>query len=244
VLKELVNKMAGVEAADGIVLSAAQYDALAGGDTLRTEAAGFKMAESPVKIAKRGLDIKSKDKLAKAVLSMKLIAPILITVGRQRSDWMNADVYGQLRPLADHLDWIHETFMQVHDFISTSINAASLVTHLPLVPELVQSFGLSIEVAFHIARPSLNSNITQHAGDNIKSLSEAIPAMFAHSPITALSASFIASFWRLGLYDIYIPETLYKARMQFTKSAIAECETLIKSTGDIVKYSYHAPDNC
>jgi len=83
VLKELVNKMAGVEAADEIVLSAAQYDDLASRETLRTEAAGFKMVESPVKIAKRGLDIKSKDKLSIIVLMNNYSVLILDDVVKQ-----------------------------------------------------------------------------------------------------------------------------------------------------------------
>ncbi|ORX92450.1 hypothetical protein K493DRAFT_303320 [Basidiobolus meristosporus CBS 931.73] len=146
VLKELIIKMAGIEGYSSA--SDAQLAAMAGGETLKSEA--FSVLNN-VKSTK-----KSSNRLTRALVDSNLAAALAILISQQRETC----VYGpnsidHLKLLGNLFDECQEVLMQYIELLATNLDKITYSKLIPSMIDLCLTCKVEPDVAFHIIRPKL-----------------------------------------------------------------------------------------
>ncbi|KAJ3110391.1 THO complex subunit 2 [Physocladia obscura] len=234
VLQEIVMQMGGIKALTDDV-TADQYNALGGGETLRREAFG----NEPVRIVKR-----LAARLLKALqVDTGLVIPFAVLMGQHISQGVFAhgnQIHEEIKVLGWSLDNIRASFMQYLDFIISSMDKSAFISQVPSIATLRGEYGLAPDVAFAILRPKLNflkklpqaksrGASTDLTDDSLLSEFEFTMQETVNNTIQTLSPNtwknltpeFYVKFWQLSLYDIDFPKAKYLSEITRLKNTIA-----------------------
>eukprot|EP00096_Caligus_rogercresseyi_P010937 TRINITY_DN413_c0_g2_i2.p1 TRINITY_DN413_c0_g2~~TRINITY_DN413_c0_g2_i2.p1 ORF type:complete len:747 (-),score=245.03 TRINITY_DN413_c0_g2_i2:223-2463(-) len=239
-MKEIVLKMSGIEAAEEMTNE--QIDAMAGGEILRSEAASFNQVKNTKKSSQR---------LKDALIDNNLAVPICLLMAQQR----NCVVYQEtedshLKLVGILFDQCQDTLVQFGTFLACNMSIDDYTRRLPRMHELLTQFHVNSDLAFFLARPMFNHQISlkfdelkkgekdwknKSASDKSKMHAEAAltvmePVIEAIRPLHSskiwedISPQFLTTFWSLTMYDLFIPERIYEKEIAKLKAAPAKVD--------------------
>lgn len=152
VLKEVVQKMAGIEAAEEMTND--QLKALCGGEQLRSEAGYF----SQVRNTK-----KSSQRLKDALASNDLSVALCLLIAQQK----HCIIYKETTAAQSHLklvgklyDQCQDTLVQFGTFLGSTYSVDEYVERLPSIHSMLQEYHMHSDVAFFLARPMFSHQIS------------------------------------------------------------------------------------
>ncbi|EFN80499.1 THO complex subunit 2 [Harpegnathos saltator] len=233
ILKEIVQKMAGIEAAEE--MTSDQLDAMAGGDLLKNEAGYFSQVRNTKKSSMRLKDALAEHDLAVALCL--LMAQQKHCVVYRETDKSHLKLVGKL------YDQCQDTLVQFGTFLGSTMTVDEYVRRLPSIHSMLQDNHIHSDVAFFLARPMFAHAINtkydslRKADANYKKMStamkqlkyaeaaQAVMAPVAQSvrPLHPLkvwediSPQFLVTFWSLSMYDLYVPVESYQREVSKLK---------------------------
>ncbi|XP_022246119.1 THO complex subunit 2-like, partial [Limulus polyphemus] len=180
VLKEIVQKMAGIEATEEITPQ--QLESMAGGELLRAEGGFFNQMRNTKKSSQR---------LKDSLLEHDLAIPLCLLMAQQRNctlyheqDHSHLKLVGKLydQDLVDdikaetrtNIDELmskgsalreakclcQDTLVQFGLFLANSLSMEDYASRLPPVHSLLSDYSIQADIAFFLARPMLNYAIS------------------------------------------------------------------------------------
>ncbi|XP_065885468.1 THO complex subunit 2-like isoform X2 [Dysidea avara] len=240
VLKEVVQKMSGVETSEDMTLS--QLEALAGGELLKAEGAYF----SQVRNVK-----KSSQRLRDTLVGSQLGIPLCLLMGQQRDSIIFREGSDQHLKLAGQLyDHCMDTLIQFGGFLSSHFSSEEYSQRLPSLDVLHSEYHIPADIAFFLLRPVIANAINTkfvaleksssdgEKGDKksksvkqqanylaaVKDVMEPIlkTACMLHSNKIweDINIKLYTTFWSLSLYDLYVPATRYEEEVGKLEQAI------------------------
>lgn len=245
ILKEIVQKMAGIEAAEEITSD--QLDAMAGGELLKGEAGYF----SQVRNTKR-----SSARLKEAIVGNNLDIALCILSAQQRhccvwkeykEDHASSTepAGSQLKVVGRLADQCQDALVQLGTFLASSHAPDEYAARLPSLQELLRDYHVDADVAFFLHRPVIAQKITAkvEALRKLDSKSDSTekgierytlaakealePVVHSVIPILSnkvwedISPEFYVTFWSLSMYDLRVPEESYDKEIDRLKLAAA-----------------------
>ncbi|XP_066928394.1 THO complex subunit 2-like [Clytia hemisphaerica] len=242
VLKEVVQKMSGVEANDEITPQ--QLEALAGGELLRAEGAYFGQIRNTRKPSAR---------LRDALIEGNLTIPLCLLIAQQR----NAIVYveqeaGHLKLVGKLYDQCQDNLIQFGGFLSLQLGNHDYQSALPTLDEFHNTYGITPDISYFLKRPFYQrqiqekmSTIKQEMADQKESRrgTELMNSKFCEAcdgifrPVVEasinlqqskiwnnLSPLLYVTFWSLSMYDLYTPSDRYDEEKAKLKKSINEID--------------------
>ncbi|XP_077302738.1 THO complex subunit 2-like protein isoform X2 [Arctopsyche grandis] len=260
ILKEIVQKMAGIEAAEE--MTAEQLDAMSGGELLRGEAGYF----SQVRNTK-----KSSQRLKEALMSggEGLDAALCLLAAQQRQccayreDGAEGAPRAHLKLVGRLIDQCQDALVQFGVFLATTHTHDEYSSRLPSIESMLEDYHIGADVAFFLARPALSWSITARyeklrrenidgkrvtAATKQQRYTEA--ASMAMAPIVSaiictlpskvwddISPEFYVTFWSLTMYDLQVPTESYKREIDRLKAlaSSAGSENNSSSSSNVTK---------
>ncbi|KAL4708772.1 hypothetical protein ACJJTC_011736 [Scirpophaga incertulas] len=246
ILKEIVQKMAGIEAAEE--MTSEQLDAMAGGELLKGEAGYF----SQVRNTRR-----SSARLKEAIVGNNLDISLCILSAQQRHCcvWKETEEEkpnsgeppgSQLKVVGRLADQCQDALVQLGTFLASSHAPDEYAARLPPLQELLRDYHVDADVAFFLHRPVLTQKIAAKVeslrkGIDIKTdtVDKSIERYITASketlePILAsvtlmlparvwedISPEFYVTFWSLSMYDLRVPIESYDREVERLKTAAA-----------------------
>ncbi|XP_013185845.1 THO complex subunit 2 isoform X2 [Amyelois transitella] len=245
ILKEIVQKMAGIEAAEE--MTPEQLDAMAGGELLKGEAGYF----SQVRNTRR-----SSARLKEAIVGNNLDISLCILSAQQRhccvwKDEEEVPVIGeppgsQLKVVGRLADQCQEALVQLGTFLASSHAPDEYAARLPPLQELLREYHVDADVAFFLHRPVLAQKIAarvevlrKSSDPKSDSLEKSIeryttasketlePILVSVTPMLParvwedISPEFYVTFWSLSMYDLRVPVESYEREIDRLKIAAA-----------------------
>ncbi|KAL6430976.1 hypothetical protein ACFW04_007029 [Cataglyphis niger] len=238
ILKEIVQKMAGIEAAEE--MTSDQLDAMAGGDLLKNEAGYFSQVRNTKKSSQRLKEALAEHDLAVALCL--LMAQQKHCVVYRETDKSHLKLVGKL------YDQCQDTLVQFGTFLGSTMTVDEYVERLPSIHSMLQDNHIHSDVAFFLARPmfahaiNIKYDALRKADPNYKKMStamkqlkyaeaaQAVMAPVAQSvrPLHPLkvwediSPQFLVTFWSLSMYDLYVPVESYQREISKLKQLAAQ----------------------
>ncbi|XP_049826219.1 THO complex subunit 2 isoform X2 [Aethina tumida] len=235
ILKEVVQKMAGVDAQEDLTID--QLNAMAGGELLKAEAGYFSQVRNTKKSSLRLKEAMSEQDLGVALCL--LMAQQNYCVVYKETQKSHLKLVGKLS------DQCQDTLVQFGTFLGSTLSVDEYVNKLPSIQSMLVDYHIPCEVAFFLARPMFNHAINQKydqlrkADPNYKKMSgslknqkyyEAVLEVMepVHKSLVPLhpqriwedvSPQFLATFWSLTMYDLYVPEDTYAQVINKSKHA-------------------------
>ncbi|KAF2879485.1 hypothetical protein ILUMI_26680 [Ignelater luminosus] len=226
ILKEIVQKMAGVEAAEDLTME--QLNAMAGGELLKAEAGYFSQVRNTKKSSLRLKEAMSEQNLAVALCL--LMAQQKYCVVYRETQKSHLKLVGNLS------DQCQDTLVQFGTFLGSTLSVDEYINRLPSIQSMLLDYHIPNEVAFFLARPMFNHSINikydqlRKADPNYKKLSthskhqkyyEAVTEVMEpiHKSVIPLhppkvwediSPQFLTTFWSLTMFDLYVPDETYQ----------------------------------
>ncbi|XP_025831929.1 THO complex subunit 2 [Agrilus planipennis] len=226
ILKEIVQKMAGVEAAEDLTID--QLNAMAGGELLKAEAGNFSQVRNTKKSSLRLKEAMSDQNLAVALCL--LMAQQKYCIVYKETQKSHLKLVGKLS------DQCQDTLVQFGTFLGSTLSVDEYVNKLPSIQSMLLDYHIPNEVAFFLARPMFNHAINikydqlRKTDGNYKKFStqarhqkyiEAVKEIMEpiHKSVIPLhpakvwediSPQFLTTFWSLTMYDLYVPEETYQ----------------------------------
>ncbi|XP_001606603.2 THO complex subunit 2 isoform X1 [Nasonia vitripennis] len=250
ILKEIVQKMAGIEAAEE--LTSDQLDAMAGGDLLRIEAGYF----SQVRNTK-----KSSQRLKEALAEHDLAVALCLLMAQQKHCVVYRETeQSHLKLVGKLYDQCHDALVQFGTFLGSTMTVDEYIGRLPSIHSMLQDYHIHADVAFFLARPMfahaiyIKYDTLRKADPNYKKMpstmkqakyaeaAQAVMAPVAQSvrPLHPLkvwediSPQFLVTFWSLSMYDLYVPADSYQREINKLKqlaTQAADSKDLTASKG-------------
>ncbi|XP_055951703.1 THO complex subunit 2-like [Argiope bruennichi] len=242
ILKEVVQKMAGIEATEE--MTAEQLEAMTGGELLRSEGGYFNQLRN-VK--------KSSQRLKESLLDQDLAIPLCLLMAQQRNcilyhenDNSHVKLVGKL------YDQCQDTLVQYGSFLANNLNMEDYANRLPSVSALLTEYNIQTDVAFYLSRPSLNHILNSKFEElrkqdkNMKVLSsqqsvkkyieivESITSPIVQSVKSNqvhkkawedLNPQFYVTFWSLSMYDLVVPSSSYEREINKLKAVLQSEES-------------------
>ncbi|TPX32701.1 hypothetical protein SmJEL517_g04207 [Synchytrium microbalum] len=205
-------------------------EGLAGGEALKRESSQL---ERQFK--------KHSVRLASALNESKLADQFAILLAQQLRDlpFIGSASSTDLKTVAVKVDQIKKVFLQYTEFFATSADVEAYARTFPSLEELVDKYGLEMDYAFHLMRPTLAQlvkknphpdevaraaevmDVDQDTDPNIPPWQpallptiEAVTRLLPKSFTDALPVPFFVTFWQLSLYDIHVPTERYEDEMR------------------------------
>ncbi|KAG5339192.1 THOC2 protein, partial [Acromyrmex charruanus] len=226
ILKEIVQKMAGIEAAEE--MTSDQLDAMAGGDLLKNEAGYFSQVRNTKKSSQRLKETLAEQDLA--VTLCLLMAQQKHCVVYRETDKSHLKLVGKL------YDQCQDTLVQFGTFLGSTMTVDEYVERLPSIHSMLQDNHIHADVAFFLARPmfahaiNIKYDALRKADPNYKKMSTAMKQLkYAEAAQTVMapvaqsvrplhplkvwediSPQFLVTFWSLSMYDLYVPVESYQ----------------------------------
>ncbi|XP_072941770.1 THO complex subunit 2 isoform X2 [Epargyreus clarus] len=246
ILKEIVQKMAGIEAAEEMTPD--QLEAMAGGELLKGEAGYF----SQVRNTRR-----SSARLKDAIVGNNLDIALCILSAQQRHCCVWKEYAedmptpgeppgSQLKVVGRLADQCQDALVQLGTFLASSHAPDEYAARLPPLQELLRDYHVDADVAFFLHRPVLAQKITAKAEILRKSsdtktdtleksierytnaAQEALePIVNSITPLLPtrvwedISPEFYVTFWSLSMYDLRVPVESYEREVERLKIAAA-----------------------
>uniref|UniRef100_A0A182W6T4 THO complex subunit 2 n=1 Tax=Anopheles minimus TaxID=112268 RepID=A0A182W6T4_9DIPT len=226
ILKEVVQKMAGIEAAEEMTNE--QLQAMCGGELLRGEAGYF----SQVRNTK-----KSSQRLKEALASNDLAVALCLLIAQQKHCVIYRETaQSHLKLVGKLYDQCQDTLVQFGTFLGSTYSVEEYVERLPTIHNMLQKYHIHSDVAFFLARPMFSHAINQKydqlrkAEPNGKKLStsqkmakyleataqvmnpviESVRPLHPPKIWEDISPQFLVSFWSLSMYDLQVPMESYQ----------------------------------
>ncbi|XP_063823392.1 THO complex subunit 2 [Ostrinia nubilalis] len=246
ILKEIVQKMAGIEAVEE--MTSEQLDAMAGGELLKGEAGYF----SQVRNTRR-----SSARLKEAIVGNNLDISLCILSAQQRHCcvWKELEDEpassgeppgSQLKVVGRLADQCQDALVQLGTFLASSHAPDEYAARLPPLQELLRDYHVDADVAFFLHRPVL----AQKIGAKVESLRKSAevkndsleksierytaaskevlePVLLSVTPMLPsrvwedISPEFYVTFWSLSMYDLRVPVESYDREVDRLKAAAA-----------------------
>eukprot|EP00095_Tigriopus_kingsejongensis_P004528 maker-scaffold532_size145644-snap-gene-0.42 protein:Tk04528 transcript:maker-scaffold532_size145644-snap-gene-0.42-mRNA-1 annotation:"tho complex subunit 2" len=226
IMREVVLKMGGIEGAEE--MTSEQIDAMAGGELLRQEAGSF----TQIKNTK-----KSSQRLKDALIDHNLAVPLCLLMAQQR----NCVVYKEtedshLKLVGKLFDQCQDTLVQFGTFLASNMSIDDYARRLPPMQTLLSEYHVNLDLAFFLARPMFNHQISLRFEEiwkqekvNWKNISEnerqekyVMAVTDIMTPVTGairplhpnkiwddISPQFLTTFWSLTMYDLFVPDDIY-----------------------------------
>ncbi|XP_012259618.2 THO complex subunit 2 [Athalia rosae] len=233
IVKEIVQKMAGIEAAEEMTRE--QLDAMAGGDLLKNEAGYFSQVRNTKKSSQRLKEALSEHDLAVALCL--LMAQQKHCVVYRETDKSHLKLVGKL------YDQCQDTLVQFGTFLGSTMTVDEYVERLPSIHSMLQDNHIHSDVAFFLARPmfahaiNMKYDALRKADPNYKKMSSALkqakyaeaaqavmaPVALSVRPLHPLkvwediSPQFLVTFWSLSMFDLYVPVESYQREINKLK---------------------------
>ncbi|KAG8176346.1 hypothetical protein JTE90_003307 [Oedothorax gibbosus] len=237
ILKEVVQKMAGIEATEE--MTSEQLEAMTGGELLRSEGGYFNQLRN-VK--------KSSQRLKDSLLEQDLAIPLCLLMAQQRNCILFQEAENSHIKLVGKLyDQCQDTLVQYGSFLANSLNMEDYANRLPPVSVLLSEYSIQADVAFYLSRPSLSHAInskfeeqrkldkaikTVSTPQSLKKYLEVMDSVI--SPIVYsvrsnqlhrkawedLNPQFYVTFWSLSMYDLVVPVASYEREISKLKVMI------------------------
>ncbi|XP_044748967.1 THO complex subunit 2 isoform X1 [Coccinella septempunctata] len=225
ILKEVVQKMAGIESAEDLTID--QLSAMAGGELLRAEAGYFGQVRNTKKSSLR---------LKEAMADQNLAVSLCLLMAQQKYCVVYKETQQSHLKLVGKLsDQCQDTLVQFGNFLGSTMSVDEYVNKLPSIQSMLLNYHIPNEVAFFLARPMFNHEINikydqlRKADTNYKKLSTSVKHQKYFEAVTEvmqpvhksliplhpmkiwedISPQFLATFWSLTMYDLCIPEDTY-----------------------------------
>ncbi|XP_045527093.1 THO complex subunit 2 isoform X1 [Pieris brassicae] len=241
ILKEIVQKMAGIEAAEE--MTPEQLDAMAGGELLKGEAGYF----SQVRNTRR-----SSARLKDAVVGNNLDIALCILSAQQRhccvwkeGEEISGESSGsQLKVVGRLADQCQDALVQLGTFLASSHAPDEYAARLPALPELLRDYHVDADVAFFLHRPviaqiiaarveslrkasdsksdSLEKSITRYSiasKEALEPIVTSITPLLPNKVWEDISPEFYVTFWSLSMYDLRVPVESYEREIDRLKLA-------------------------
>ncbi|XP_048481158.1 THO complex subunit 2 isoform X2 [Plutella xylostella] len=255
ILKEIVQKMAGIEAAEE--MTPEQLDAMSGGELLKGEAGYF----SQVRNTRR-----SSARLKEAIVKNDLDIALCILAAQQRhycvwkemDDDSSTSDGSQLKVVGRMADQCQEALVQLGTFLASS--PAEYQARLPPLQELLREYHVDADVAFFLHRAELSQRISARAdalaapGDTreqcVERYTEASkmalqPIVQSVTPLLParvwedISPEFYVTFWSLSMYDLKVPVESYDREIERLRAAAAAARDAPGTKGKKEQERYH-----
>uniref|UniRef100_A0A182MYW7 THO complex subunit 2 n=1 Tax=Anopheles dirus TaxID=7168 RepID=A0A182MYW7_9DIPT len=237
ILKEVVQKMAGIEAAEE--MTSEQLQAMCGGELLRGEAGYF----SQVRNTK-----KSSQRLKEALASNDLAVALCLLIAQQKHCVIYRETaQSHLKLVGKLYDQCQDTLVQFGTFLGSTYSVEEYVERLPTIHNMLQKYHIHSDVAFFLARPMFSHAINQKydqlrkADTNAKKLStsqkmakyleatahvmnpviESVRPLHPPKIWEDISPQFLVSFWSLSMYDLQVPMESYQREISKLKQLSA-----------------------
>ncbi|CAH1184109.1 unnamed protein product [Phyllotreta striolata] len=254
ILKEVVQKMAGVDAAEDLTMD--QLNALAGGELLKSEAGYFSQIRNTKKSSLRLKEAMIENDLAVA-LCLLMAQQNYCVVYKETAKNSHLKLVGKLS------DQCQDTLVQFGTFLGSTLSVDEYVNKLPTIQSMLTDYHIPLEVAFFLARPMFNHAINQkydqlrkmdpaykkmsNAIKNQKYYESALDVMepvclslqHLHPPRVweDISPQFLSTFWSLTMYDLFVPEETYQQVINKAKmAALANMDMGVKGKKEQERY--------
>ncbi|XP_075153160.1 THO complex subunit 2-like protein [Haematobia irritans] len=233
ILKEIVQKMAGVESAEEMTNE--QLNAMCGGELLRGEAGYF----SQVRNTK-----KSSQRLKDALANHDLAVTICLLMAQQKHCVIYRETaQSHLKLVGKLYDQCQDTLVQFGTFLGSTYSVDEYVERLPSIIAMLQDYHINSDVAFFLARPMFTHQINQKydqlrkADPNAKKLTnnqklqkyleatnlimnpivESVRPLHGFKVWEDISPQFFVTFWSLSMYDLQVPHDSYQKEISKLK---------------------------
>lgn len=153
ILKEVVQKMAGIEAAEEMTND--QLRALCGGEQLRSEAGYFAQVRNTKKSSQR-----LKDALASNDLSVALC---LLIAQQKYCVIYKETANSHLKLVGKLYDQCQDTLVQFGTFLGSTYSVDEYTERLPSIHSMLQEYNIHADVAFFLTRPMFSHQINVSA---------------------------------------------------------------------------------
>ncbi|XP_022828903.1 THO complex subunit 2 isoform X1 [Spodoptera litura] len=246
ILKEIVQKMAGIEAAEE--MTPEQLEAMAGGELLKGEAGYF----SQVRNTKR-----SSARLKEAIVGNNLDISLCILAAQQRHCCVWKEYDGdsvssseppgsQLKVVGRLADQCQDALVQLGTFLASSHAPDEYAARLPPLQELLRDYHVDADVAFFLHRPVLAQKInakveslrklsdsksdsieksieryTQASHEALEPIVQSVTPILPNKVWEDISPEFYVTFWSLSMYDLRVPEESYDREIERLRTAAA-----------------------
>lgn len=237
ILKEVVQKMAGIEASEELTVE--QLEAMTGGELLRSEGGYFNQLRN-VK--------KSSQRLKEALLDQDLAIPLCLLMAQQRQCILfHEQENSHIKLVGKLYDQCQDTLVQYGSFLANSLSMEDYAKRLPAVSALLSEYNIQADVAFFLSRPSLNHAINSKFDElrkqdkNLKNLASAesiqkyieiidsviSPIVFSIRSNQLLKKTWedlnpqvYVTFWSLSMYDLVVPSSSYQREVNKLKAIL------------------------
>jgi THO complex subunit 2 len=242
ILKEVVQKMSGIECSEELTQS--QVEAMAGGDLLKAEGAYF--------VQIRNIK-KSSSRLKEALIDSDMGLPLALLIGQQRDSIVYGEGEGKHVKLLGMLyDYCMETLVQFQGFLESHLSPEEYARKFPDLGTLQADYHLPHDIVFFFTRPKLQSSI-QSTFDSLckasgasnekkkghqhkelyieavevvlKPVVSSVKALQTTRVWEDLSHRMYSTFWSLGLSDLYVPVSRYQEEVAKQKQIIHDTES-------------------
>uniref|UniRef100_S4RS23 THO complex subunit 2 n=1 Tax=Petromyzon marinus TaxID=7757 RepID=S4RS23_PETMA len=223
ILKEVVQKMAGIEITEEITNE--QLEAMAGGELLRAEGGYFGQIRNTKKSSQR---------LKDALLDHDLALPLCLLMAQQRNGVVFHEGGAKHLKLVGKLydQQCHDTLVQFGGFLASNMSTEDYVRRMAPIDMLCLQFHAPHDAAFFLCRPMYAHQIMSKyeelkkadKGNKLNKTQRYIQASMAvmspvQEAVTALhptrvwediSPQFYGTFWTLSMYDLSVPTASYE----------------------------------
>ncbi|CAH3196125.1 unnamed protein product, partial [Porites evermanni] len=241
VLKEVVQKMSGIEISEEV--TAAQLEALSGGELLRAEGGYFGQIRNTKKSSQR---------LRDTLLEGKLDLPLCLLMAQQRNGivfYENADRH--LKLVGKLYDQCQDTLVQFGGFLASQLTAEEYDSHIPSLDVLGQSYHLTPDAAFFLSRPMFVHQIETKYEEAKKAIAakgkplqqkqilqcyidavilvmepvfQSARTIMAPKIWNSISPQLYVTFWALSMYDLYVPLERYEQELTKLKQQLTQLD--------------------
>lgn len=237
ILKEVVQKMAGIEASEE--LTSEQLEAMTGGELLRSEGGYFNQLRN-VK--------KSSQRLKEALLDQDLAIPLCLLMAQQRQCILfHEQENSHIKLVGKLYDQCQDTLVQYGSFLANSLSMEDYVKRLPSVSVLLSDYNIQADVAFYLSRPSLNHTINSKfeelrkqdknmknltSSESIQKYIEIVDSFICPIVVSIRSNQLLkktwedlnpqvyVTFWSLSMYDLVVPTGSYQREVNKLKAIL------------------------
>ncbi|XP_046906412.1 THO complex subunit 2 [Hypomesus transpacificus] len=237
ILKEVVQKMAGIEITDEMTLE--QLEAMTGGEQLKAEGGYFGQIRNTKKSSQR---------LKDALLDHELALPLCLLMAQQRNGVVFLEGGEKHLKLVGKLyDQCHDTLVQFGGFLASNLSTEDYIKRVPSIDILCNQFHTPHDAAFFLSRPMYAHQILSKYDELKKAekgnrqqqkvhkyvaacdlvmgpVHEAVVSLHPPRVWDDLRPQFYATFWSLTMYDLAVPNNAYDREVNKLKAQVKAIE--------------------
>jgi THO complex subunit 2 len=156
-----------------------------------------------------------------------------------------------LKLVGNLFDQCQDTLVQFGQFLATNLSIDDYTHRLPPMSELLTRYHVNSDLAFFLARPMFNHQISlkyddmrkqdskawkvksdkdrqdvyvKAAQDVMEPVLDAIRPLHSNKVWDDISPQFLTTFWSLTMYDLFVPDNVYEKEIAKLKAAPAKVD--------------------